>query len=177
MVTNQFNFKQIIQILQPIIAMESTHGINPEPLLLPTPSLFYCCPYLGFRTQIGEDKQVSCPPALTRRGWRHSPSPHSGRLDSLRSSPSKGMETAWLDRSFGKTTCCWRRFVAGGDILPEIICCRRRYVAGRDMLLEGICYWRGYVTGGDMMQEGIPCWRYLAKGGICERRYLAKGGI
>jgi len=68
MVTNQFNFKQIIQILQPIIAMESTHGINPEPLLLPTPSLFYCCPYLGFRTQIGEDKQVSCPPALTRRG-------------------------------------------------------------------------------------------------------------
>jgi len=56
----------------------------------------------------------------------------------LRSSQSTGMETAWLDRSHGITTCCCRR-----------------YVAGRDILLEEICYWRGYVTGGDMLLEGI----------------------
>ena len=157
--------------------MESTHGINPGPLLFPS---LYCSPYLGFRTQIGEEKQVSCPPAPTRRGWRHSPSPHSGRLDSLRSSPSKGMETAWLDRSFGKTTCCWRRFVAWRYMLPEEICCRRRYIAGENMLPEEICYRRAYVARGNMLPEEICCRRrYVAGGdmlleGICyRRRYVA----
>ena len=72
--------------------------------------------------------KFSCAPALTRREWRLLPTPHSGRMDNLRSSKSKGMETAWLDRSCGKTACCCRRYISGGD-----------------MLLEGICYQRGYI--------------------------------
>ena len=30
------------------------------------------------------------------------PTPNSGKMDNVRSSQSKGMETAWLDRSCGK---------------------------------------------------------------------------
>ena len=43
--------------------------------------------------------QVSCAPALARRGWINSPTPHSGRMDIQRSSQTK---SAWLDRSCGK---------------------------------------------------------------------------
>jgi len=66
------------------------------------------------------------------------PTPHS---------KSQGMETAWLDWSCGKTTCCCRRYVAGGDILTE-----------------EICYWRGYI-------KEVSCQRrYPAKGGIQAKR-------
>ncbi len=114
---------------------------------------------------------------------RNSPTPHSGRMDNLRSSQSK---PAWLDRSCGKNNmlleeicyrrryvagkdmfpegiCCWGRYVAGGDMLPEEICCCGRYVAGGNMLPEEICCRRRYVAGGDMLPEEICFWmRYVA---------------
>ena len=105
----------------------------------------------------GENEEIRQLPTVA--GWT---------LDNLRSSQSKGMETAWLFRSCGKNnTCCWRRYVARGDMLPEEICCLKRYFARGDMLLKDICFRRRYVAEGDAMLLKVSGQqRFLAKEGI-----------
>jgi len=112
---------------------------------------------------LGEDEEICQLPIVT--GWT---------LDNLRSSQSKGMETAWLYRSCGKNnTCCWGRYVAGGDMLLEEIFCQRRYAVGRYMFTKEICCWRRcHVIKGVWPTEISSQRRYLT-----QRRYLAKGGI
>ena len=126
----------------------------------------------------GENEEIRQLPTVA--GWT---------LDNLRSSQSKGMETAWLFRSCGKNnTCCWRRYVARGDMLLEEIFCQRRYAAERYMFPKEICCRRRchviegvWPTEISSQRRYLPQRRYLAKGGIwlmevsSQRRYPAKG--
>ena len=66
------------------------------------------------------------------------PTPHSCRIDNLRSSQSKGLVGLEL----------WeKQYVAGGDTLPEEICWQRKYVAGGDaMLKKGVYSQKRYLA-------------------------------
>ena len=112
-----------------------------------------------------------------------------GENEEIRQLPTVAGWTAWLFRSCGKNnTCCWRRYVARGDMLLEEIFCQRRYAAERYMFQKEICCRRRchviegvWPTEISSQRRYLPQRRYLAKGGIwlmevsSQRRYPAKG--
>ena len=132
--------------------MENSSGqTNPNlvPLPLLQPPYLVLPPYRGWPARIKNWRdlssehrkrknwsQASCAPALTRRGWRHSPTPHSDKKQLVQRNRNCLDGLGHVGNNMLKEICYQNKDGARRDMLPEGICCLRRYVTRGDTMLK-----------------------------------------
>ena len=77
--------------------------------------------------------KFSCAPALTKRGWRHSPTSHSGKKQSVQWNRNCLDRLEQWENNMLKEICYPNKDGARRDVLPEGIIDLRRCVAWGDM--------------------------------------------